>query len=312
MTFRSPHNSERGFALFGVLWVMVGVSALALVAALAAREAVQAARNRSNLIAARWQAEECLARGRAVVAEALAQARAEGPSGATWDQLDRRLAASPLVGSCELRMRPVGSGIDVNTVDDEVLGQLLRGIGVPEASTDSMVAALLDWRDPDDEPRPLGLEASGYRALHRAVPRDAPFADVREIALVRGFERLGGLDTLFAVEPGPIPLNHAPLVVLAALPGFSPEAIAQIAALRSRGERIGDLFAVQVNLSSGARQELMDRYAELALATTASPVAWVMTARAASGSPPVAAVLEARLVRAGDRAALVRRRSWIE
>jgi hypothetical protein len=42
------------------------------------------------------------------------------------------------------------------------------------------------------------------------------------------------------------------------------------------------------------------------------PDAWLVTARGVTGFPQVTAVLEVRLVRAGARAAIVRRRTWLE
>jgi hypothetical protein len=57
---------------------------------------------------------------------------------------------------------------------------------------------------------------------------------------------------------------------------------------------------------------LLASYAELARATTAVPDAWIIVARGWSGIPRVTADVELRLVRAGWRAAIVRRRTWVE
>jgi type II secretory pathway component PulK len=309
---RGTTPGERGFALVSVLWVVVGVSALAMVASLTAREAVQAARNRSSLLAAHWQAEDCVARARAAIAAVLADAGGEAGPGNLWDELDQRVADATLLAGCRVTLRAAGAGLDANRADEESLRRLLRFLEVPEAQADSLTDALLDWRDPDDEPRPRGIEAGGYRALRLRAPRNGPFADPREVLHVRGADRVGGIDTLLTVDTLPVPVNHAPLPVLAALPGLSSEAVAQIAALRVRGERMSGFAALQARISPAARQDLAARFPELARSTTMSPAAWTVTSRANSGTPAVTAVLEVRLVRAGDRAALVRRRSWIE
>lgn len=58
-------------------------------------------------------------------------------------------------------------------------------------------------------------------------------------------------------------------------------------------------------------RELSD-YPDLLRLTTSEPDAWTLTARGISGAPAVTVALELVLVRAGDRAAIVRRRTWIQ
>jgi general secretion pathway protein K len=200
--------------------------------------------------------------------------------------------------------------VDVGSADAEVLSQLFAALSIPQRQADSLVDALLDWRDRDDVARPLGAERDWYEAHGRLPPRNAPLADLRELARVRGFETLHGLDSVLTVEPGRIALNHAPLTVIAALPGLAAEAVAWVAEHRARGVPVTDLLALAGELSPAARRALLARYADLLRLTTVEPDAWVLTSRAKSGAPPVAAVLEVRLVRAGARAAIVRRRTW--
>jgi type II secretory pathway component PulK len=174
------------------------------------------------------------------------------------------------------------------------------------------VDALLDWRDADELPRQFGAERAWYVGQGRAPPRDGPLADPRELARVKGFERLAGLDSLLDVEPARVDLNHAPLAALAALPGFTEEALSRIAEQRLRGVPLADLLAFSATLSPGARAALLARYADLARLATTEPDAWILTSRAQQGEPPISAVLELRLVRAGTRAGVVRRRTWLE
>ncbi len=42
------------------------------------------------------------------------------------------------------------------------------------------------------------------------------------------------------------------------------------------------------------------------------PEAWIVRAWAPTGEPPLTQVVEVKLVRAAERAAVVRRRTWIE
>ena len=301
-----------GFALLAVLWVLMAVSALALMAQLAARESVAAARNRAELTRAAWLAEGCSERARAAVSAVLRAARMEGPSGESWNRIPQSVAESPLAEGCEITIRAAGAAIDANTADAETLQRLFQAMGASPETADSLRDALLDWRDPDQDPRPFGAEAAAYLRDGRSPPRDGPFADPAELRRVRGFQRFAGVDSLLGVEPARIPLGQAPLPVLAALPGFTPQAVARVAELRLRGEAVPDAVVLGGSLPEGPRTELMRRAQELALLTTSVPEAWMVTSRARIGTPPVTAAIEVRLVRAGDRAAVVRRRTWVE
>ncbi len=258
---------RRGFALLAVLWVIAGLAALALGVSLAAREAVASAHNRNDLVRAQWRAEECVEQARAIIAAAMA--------GGEWRRLDKVVAAATHAHSdCEVIMRAAGTRLDVNTIDADALGVLLGRLGVPVHERDSLTDALLDWRDRDDDPRPNGAERGWYLSRGLPVPRNGPLADVRELRRVRGFDRVHGLDSLLGTENERIALEHAPLAVLAALPGFSPEAVSRVAELRARGESIGDLIVFAGGLSPNAKDALLARYSDLAARTTVDPDAF--------------------------------------
>jgi type II secretory pathway component PulK len=309
-----PRAGREGFALVSVLWVLVGVSALALAANLAAREAVDGARNRADLAVAAWAAEDCLERARAAISRALREAGHEGPGATVWGRMDAVVAASPLLAGapCGVELRAAGAALDVNAAADETVHRVLTAAGVPPARADSLVDALADWRDADDVPRSSGAERAHYAALGLGGPRNAPLADVRELRRVRGWDAVPGVDTLFSTEPGRVPLTHAPSAVLAALPGLGPEAAARVVEMRERGVRISDLAVLTGSLSPSARDEAMRRYPELVGAVALEPEAWIVRAAGAAGEPPAVRVVEVRLVRGADRAAVVRRRTWSE
>ena len=186
---------------------------------------------------------------------------------------------------------------------------MLTRSGVSPPRADSLADALNDWSDPDDEARPQGAEAGWYQSTTRPLPRNAPFASPAEIRLVRGAERTRGLDTLLGVERERICLDRAPVAVIGALPGMTDEALGRIMELRRSGN-LPDLAAIAAGLSEAARKALLANYAQLVGLTTSTPDAWLLSAQAASGSPPTASMIEVRLVRAGARAAIVQRRTW--
>jgi general secretion pathway protein K len=306
---------RRAFALLAVLWVMTSAAVLGLTLSLAARESIAAARNRTSALRASWRAEGCLERARAAISDALVSPiRHQTRSPSIWLALDSIVATSPLMTgmSCNVSVSATGTSLDVNEADEEMLRSLLVAAGFDEARAYSMAAALLDWRDADDVARPLGAERDWYIDAGRPPPRNAALADRRELRLVRGFEAASVLDSYLGVERGRIPIAIAPLPVIAALPGIGEEALARIAERRVVGESPTDPLSLGAVLSQGAREALRARFAELSRRTTAEPEAWVLTSRAGDGVSPVSVAIETRLVRAGTRVAIVRRRSWIE
>ena len=294
---------------------MVGVAALALTVSLGGREALATAQNRIDLARASWKAEDCLERARAVIGDALSAAAADpGNTEDPWKALDRLVPDAPLLSAagCEVAVRPAGATVDLNAADEELLRGVFVALGISPMRADSVVAALLDWRDADDVPRPAGAERSWYQAEHRPAPRNGPLADIRELSHVRGLETLEGLEGVLGTEPGRISLDHAPPAVLAALPGFTEETVGRVIERRLRGLGIEDLLALSGELSPAARDALLARYPDLVRTTTTDPDAWIVTSRAGVGTPPLTASIEVRLVRAGSRAAIVRRRTMIQ
>jgi len=292
-----------GYALLAALWVIVALSAMALTGLLVARDVVSGTQNRIALMRGRWRAEDCLERARTVMDDALSGRVAGG-----WASLDRIVAVAPAVtaAACDVSLVPTGIAVDLNVADGEQLLAMLRVLGVGEPRADSMVDALLDWRDADDIPRPLGAEQDWYRAEGRFTPRNGPLANARELRRVRGFDESvlpdSILTAVFTVEPGRIVWSRAPLAVLGSLPGIGEEALARLAERRARGVAV-DINALSADLSPGGRQLLASRYGDLARLTTDGPDAWILTARGNGYA------IEVRLAPAGTRAAIVRRRT---
>lgn len=302
---------RRGFALLAVLWVIVALVALGVGISIVAREALSAARNRIELTRAEWRARACMEQLRARVGGYLLVPHTDAKGLSGWSALDQLANAPDLQrNGCVVTIRAAGSRLNVNSADAETLTSLLAHLGIPAPRRDSMVAALMDWRDADNDARAEGAERAWYSVSGRIGPRNAAFADVRELRRVRGFETFA-LDGVLDVEAGRVDLNHAALAVIASLPGFSEEAVSRIAQMRADHEPVSDLSTFGGQLSPGARQQLLVNYAELTRATVTEPDAWIISTRVDVGVPAVGAVVEARIVRAGTRAAVVRRRSWI-
>ena len=304
---RSERRDREGFALVAALWIVAMVAVVGAGASLIAREGMASGRNRVALREAAWKAEGCTEIARAVIGEALM------PSAglrAGWGTLDDAIAESPMLAGCSVEITPAGVALDVNSASQQELRRLLATSVERAEAIDSLVEALLDWADADDDVRAFGAERDWYESHRRSAPRNGPYAAVAELRLVRGFESLQGIDSLIGVEPGRVTLSHAPVSVIAALPGLEVEAAERIVDRRVRGEPVTDLAAFSGELSPAARDSLHARYATLVSRVALEPDAWIVTAHATNGMPPVTASVELRLVRAGTRAAVVRRRGW--
>jgi general secretion pathway protein K len=309
MTWSRSLHARRGFVLLAVLWVLVGLASLGLALSLVGRDAVDTTQNRVSLARAHWLAEGCVSVVRAVAVTELADpTRAD----AAWRALDEVISDSPLTGStgCDLSVRPASTTLNVNTADAAQLRRVFLALHVMPMSADSLVDAILDWRDPDDDRRPNGAERAWYQERQRFIPRNGPIADVRELTRIRGLDEMSGLDSVFGVEPGRIPLGRAPRAVLMALPGFTEELADRIAELRERRALPPDLLTLAGALSPSARDSLSARYAEVVPLVTIDPDVWIVTARARDGVSPAIATVEVRLARAGARAAVLRHQSW--
>ncbi len=309
MTYRNASRTRDGFVLFAVLWVVVGLASLGLALSLVGRDAVGATQDRVNLTRAHWLAEGCVNVVRAVAAGTLADRE---HANAAWRTLDQLVSSSPLVTGlgCKLSMQPAGATMDVNAAGAEQLRRTFMALDVMPLSADSLVDAILDWRDADDESRPSGAERGWYVEHQHFTPRNGPIQDVRELSRVRGLDRLAGLDSVFGVDGGRVSLERAPRAVLIALPGFSEELVRRITEMRERRALPADLLTLAGALSPSARDSLAARYAEVVALVTIDPDAWVVTARARDGASPAIATVEVRLARAGARVATIRYRSW--
>jgi len=304
-------SRHSGFALLAVLWMLTGAAALSVILSIAGREAIAGARNRMDLGRAAWLAEGCLEQTRAAIDVALHDpTSSRGPS--PWLRLDTLGSGYADDGKlCEITLVPAGAALNVNSATSEQLNSLFRAIGTSPATADSMVAAVLDWRDEDDMTREGGAESDSYRRMGRLLLRNAPFANVRELHGVRGMETLGGIDSILGVEPGRVSLQHAAAPVLMALPGATEELVFRVIELRRSGRAI-DMAQLLESVSPHARGAVNSHYADFVKAATVEPDAWILTSRSHIGRPPITAVIEVRLERAGRRAAIVRRRSWME
>jgi type II secretory pathway component PulK len=267
--------TRRGVALLATLWLLVGLSAVTAASVAAARHVTLGLRNRAWLLRAHWAREACLG-------ILLARSAAGGENG-LHAPTGQALPRVDLGGGiwCEAVWEPTGQRLNVNTAGFESLTRLL---GDPEAA-----AALLDWRDADSLPRPGGAERDWYRSARRRTPRNGHFAAIEELAFVRGFDsaRAAALERWLTARPGELlDPNHAPLQLLAVLPGIGEEALGVASELRRRRFELESWGDLARHLSQAAAAHLRAAETELGHVAAFGPQPrWIRIRAGLVGTP---------------------------
>lgn len=137
--------------------------------------------------------------------------------------------------------------IDVNAASPELLERLLINAGVQFEAAHALVAAIEDWRDPDDDTRLNGAESLYYLSLPQPYrPANRDLESIDELLLVKGVTpallyggysvdangnvryQLGLADLLTVhTHSALVNINYATLPVLMSVPGMTP-AMAQM------------------------------------------------------------------------------------
>jgi general secretion pathway protein K len=294
------------------LWVMTVASIIAMAGALAGRTTVSAARNRVQSERALWLALGCARTTQANVDALLGSAPTIDHGALIWRSLDRELSSLPPAdAACDVRLEPAGARLDLNAATPGMIIALLRALGESDANAAQMADALVDWRDTDQVVSPLGAERGWYVNASRALPRDGPLADIKELALVRGFENLSRFEPYLTTEPGRISLGHASAEVLASVPGFTRETADLIESLARAGSPVIDASALVGRITQQSASELMAHYPEIVRSTTGDPDAWLLEVRAWNGEPRSTVVVQWRLIRTGRRCSVVRSKTFL-
>ncbi len=144
----------------------------------------------------------------------------------------------------EIRIIDEASLIDLNLADRGLLLALLLAAGAEERDPDSLVDAILDWRDEDDLRLLNGAEDPDYDAAGRPYgAKDGPFDSVEELQQVLGFDRelYRALAPALTVSSGQASpgAEFAPPLVRAAVEGISLEEMRD--RLQQEAEVLGDM-----------------------------------------------------------------------
>ncbi|HET6806634.1 MAG TPA: type II secretion system protein GspK [Frateuria sp.] len=232
----SARRSQRGVALLLVLWACTLLAIMLGGYAMSARTEGLQARFQFAQVQAHYAAEAGLSR-------------------AIYGLQDPRLAERWLADGRPYRFRFDGAEVQVSAVDEGgkvdlnsaspiVLQGLFRAAGLRPGEAQQLAAAVVDWRE-FNAGRKVGLDvyqANGYQARH------APFLSIEELQQVAGmtpalYRKIAGAITIWSGRDSPDPNTAQPLA-LAAIPGMTPERVAQVLAARKNTRPgVAGLFA---------------------------------------------------------------------
>jgi general secretion pathway protein K len=206
-------SSERGFVIVAVLWILMALSALAVIFSLYLSGSARA-----------LSVNDTALRTEALVAASLELT--------TYQLLLPGDAERPAQGSFHFRMdnaeivvafKSEAARIDLNFAPKDVLAKLFAGFGANEAAAQEYADRIIGWRT-----RPAPGATNNEEALYGAAglgysPRQSPFTHVNELALVVGLapalvDRALPFVTVFNGSSDVDPKIAAPEVI-AALPG---------------------------------------------------------------------------------------------
>jgi general secretion pathway protein K len=263
---RVVRTSESGFALLTVMVAIVLLSVLVVQFHFQSRVQLRIVQRQTQLDQTRLAAGSGVTLARRLLEEDSAEV--DGP-GDAWT-LPLELAAEPLQWSISIEddNGRLGLGGLFEHEPAELqrrireLERLAAALGQPS----SFVAALLDWLDEDDRPRPGGAENLFYLPLGM-VCRNGPLDSILEVYRIRGATARRPQDRVrweeyLSVRPGgEVNLNTAPLPVLMSLSERIDRALAErIAQRRARSvfRRVRDLREVP-GVSQELYNEVFDR-----------------------------------------------------
>ena len=232
----------RGVALMLVLWLIIVLGAIAVGVAALTRGEAGIVDNVRTRVAARYAAESGIVAATWRLKQLLRAAVTPRDQALVFRRLDRVLAdvQQETLGATQFQVTvaDLNARIDLNAADEPtLLGFFRQFVNAREA--ESLVNALEDWKDADDDPRPHGGEAADYaRAGSPFRPSNRPLQRLDELTRIRGFsDSLADRTAPFVTVQGDgrVNLNTASVTVLASLPGFDPSAAADLVAQREHG-----------------------------------------------------------------------------
>lgn len=223
-----PRSANDGFVLVAVLWMVAALATLASIYSIYATNAAASMRVGDD----RLQAELSIRAGVEFAAcQLLALPEPARPT-------HGRFAVTVGRSRVAVEYRAETARIDLNAAPKELLTGLFRAIGASDSAAQTYAERVVGWRtkvdSSADNPEQRAYASAGmtYR------PRQAPFEDTLELALVLGLpqplvERALPLVTVFSGRAR-VDVAGADPMILAALPGMTPDVLHTVLKARAK------------------------------------------------------------------------------
>lgn len=206
---------ERGFALITVLWFMMLLAAVGAYMAANARSQTALAHNMLAGVRAEAVADAAIAR--------TVYALFETDPEKQW-RLDGTIYKLALPGGeATVQIFDERSKINPNLASDVLLSHLFEALGIDRVRSGHIGAAIADWVQKGEQPRPLGAKLPQYQQAGRKYgPPQAPLETMDDLELVLGMTpaflaAARPYLTIYTDEPTPTHLKIAGLPVLKAV-----------------------------------------------------------------------------------------------
>ena len=263
-------SSQSGVALVMVIWILALLMVIVGEFGYSMRTEVNATRQFKEAAEAYYIAEAGLSRA---IVEILQQSTASDDADDEAAPLSAEGPEAPWRVNVPLPAVPFGEGqyrvyidnesgrVNINTAERGLLQMLVDHFDLSETEKDTIVDAILDWRDSDELHRLNGAESDYYQSLPRPYhSKNGPFDSVSELLLVRGVTPeiyYGGLQDMVTVAlddgswagqgltrakalrraaGGAVNINAARPAMLAALPNMTADAIQDVLAFREHDD----------------------------------------------------------------------------
>lgn len=180
--------SQKGFALVLVLGIMVLLAILAAGIAFSVRGELNVAAEFTDQVQARYFAYSGFQR--ALVELSIDNLGVDGYL-ETWSKLRSDDEGWEFEdGIFIVRVTDEAGKLNINTADRDTLVAFFTQITGDSVQAEEITDAIIDWRDPDDEPELLGAESDYYLNLEQPYrAKNAPFDSPFELLLVRGITK---------------------------------------------------------------------------------------------------------------------------
>jgi general secretion pathway protein K len=280
----SRFAQRRGFALLAAMWLVVAITTIALEFGLQAHERRETTIDLAERAQAMAAAMAGIETERARFDQLMKQIQqGQTPPGIDVRHIQLSLIAllrvpdSGTVGNAKFtaQLRNGGEWLNINLMSEDMWRNFFISFNVGYDAADRLAQAIMDWRDPDDLPRPRGVERDAYiQAGALALPTNRNFTSISELRGVMGmtpelYARIA--QYLSVCTSGHIDIDDAPEAVLYGVPGFTSEVVTTIL-----GERTsipfggGGLRNLESRVSAAARQSLVANSAAIQQATNFS------------------------------------------